>query len=24
VRGKNETDIPDKWLPLECRGTPKK
>ena len=24
VKGKNETDIPDKWLPLECRGTPKK
>ena len=24
VKGKDETDIPPKWLPLECRGTPKK
>ena len=24
VKGRNQTSIPDKWLPLECRGTPKK
>lgn len=24
VRGRDETDIPPKWLPLECRGSPKK
>lgn len=24
ARGKDETDIPPKWLPLECRGQPTK
>ncbi|HUP96340.1 MAG TPA: pilin [Usitatibacter sp.] len=24
AKGKDETSIPEKWLPLECRGTPKK
>jgi len=24
ARGKNETDIPKSWLPLECRGPEKK
>ena len=24
VGGHDDTDIPAKWLPLECRGAPKK
>ncbi len=24
ARGKDQTDVPEKWLPLECRGAPKK